>query len=160
MDVPESVEIIGEQAFLDCKELKSVTLNDGLRTIGLYAFGNCGLSELTIPASVEELGSNALWMMGLQSITSLIDNPKPMDDFCNQGAANIVLYVPKGSIARYEAAYPWNMFQKIIEIDTNNFHSVRGLPDALYSSYDLQGRETHNTTKGIYIRDGRKMVVK
>lgn len=161
MDVPESVEIIGEQAFLDCKELKSVVLHDGLKAVGLYAFGNCALSELTIPASVEDLGTNALWMLGLQSITSLIENPQTMEDFCNSESSNTILYVPSGAKARYEATYPWNKFQEIIEIDTNGLHLVRGLQDAVNSSYDLQGRRlAQPPTKGIYVKNGRVIIVK
>lgn len=161
MDVPKSVEIIGEQAFLDCKELKSVSLHDGLKTVGLYAFGNCALSELTIPASVEDLGTNALWMLGLQSITSLIENPKTMEDFCNSESSNTILYVPSGAKARYEATYPWNKFQEIIEIDTNGLHLVRGLQDAVNSSYDLQGRRlAQPPSKGIYVKNGRVLIVK
>ena len=161
MDVPESVEIIGEQAFLDCKELKSVVLHDGLKAVGLYAFGNCALSELTIPASVEDLGTNALWMLGLQSITSLIENPQTMEDFCNSESSNTILYVPSGAKARYEATYPWNKFQEIIEIDTNGLHLVRGLQDAVNSSYDLQGRRlAQPPTKGIYVKNGKVIIVK
>ncbi len=161
IDIPGSVETIGELAFIDCKELKSVILHDGLKTVGLYAFGNCALPELTIPASVENLGIKALWLLGLQSLTSLIEDPKTTDEFYDSESSNTILYVPSGAKARYEATYPWNKFQKILEIDTNGLRIVRGLQDATNPTYDLQGRRlSSKPNKGIYIRDGRKVVVK
>jgi hypothetical protein len=39
--IPESVKIIGDAAFYDCKKLASVTLPGGLTDIGYRAFEDC-----------------------------------------------------------------------------------------------------------------------
>ena len=54
--LPDSVEEIGDQAFLYCEGLKTLPLGKGLRIIGGQAFGFCkSLTEVTIPDSVEQV---------------------------------------------------------------------------------------------------------
>ena len=53
--VPSSVVRIGEWAFSDCESLESISLPEGLTTIGSAAFAGCGLKSITIPSSVIEI---------------------------------------------------------------------------------------------------------
>ena len=53
--VPSSVVRIGEWAFSDCENLESISLPEGLTTIGAAAFVGCGLKSITIPSSVVEI---------------------------------------------------------------------------------------------------------
>ena len=54
--VPGSVKNIGTRVFNDCRQLASITLNDGLISIGDYTFESMSaLKELVIPASVTDL---------------------------------------------------------------------------------------------------------
>jgi hypothetical protein len=48
---------IGYGAFLGCSALKNVNLGDRLTSIGELAFSDCAIESLTIPASVEYIGS-------------------------------------------------------------------------------------------------------
>ena len=80
--IPESVKIIGENAFAEnrfiesvvmsgiceigngafqyCRNLKKVTLPEGLRKIGANAFAWCkNLKRIVIPVSVTEIGESA-----------------------------------------------------------------------------------------------------
>lgn len=51
---------IGESAFEDCANLKSVKLQEGITKIGEYAFAGCsGLADITIPESVTKIGGFA-----------------------------------------------------------------------------------------------------
>jgi len=47
-----NVVSIGENAFLNCRNLTSITLPKGLTSIGIQAFDFCNLSVITIPANV------------------------------------------------------------------------------------------------------------
>lgn len=58
-DVPEGTEVIGPHAFNRQAGLASVRFPDGLRRIEEWAFTDCGLREVVLPASVEYVGSNA-----------------------------------------------------------------------------------------------------
>ena len=56
---PDTVQIIGDEAFLYFEGLKSVRFSDTLKIIGKNAFYSCGIEELDIPDSVTEIGDRA-----------------------------------------------------------------------------------------------------
>ena len=58
-------------AFYDCSGLTSITIGNGVDSIGEYAFYYCsGLTSITIPDSVTTIGYSAFrWCSGLTSIT-------------------------------------------------------------------------------------------
>lgn len=52
----EGVEFISPHAFEDHKELEKVQLPNTIKTIGERAFANTGLTEISMPASLQKLG--------------------------------------------------------------------------------------------------------
>lgn len=52
IDIPPTVISLGDSAFSYCQNLTMLTLPDGLRTIGKYAFENSGLTSIKIPSSL------------------------------------------------------------------------------------------------------------
>ena len=72
VQIPNTVEEIGDQAFHSCANLATVTFkgDSQLTSIGEYAFRNCdSLTRITIPASVTSIG--ALVFDGCESLTSV-----------------------------------------------------------------------------------------
>lgn len=68
--IPNSIISIGDFAFEDCLELKSVTIADGVRVIGEEAFDNCGITTMVIPNSVETIGDAAFrYCRDMKSVT-------------------------------------------------------------------------------------------
>lgn len=68
-DFTFNVTIIPEYAFNDCTNLESVTLSEGLKSIGEYAFQGCtNLKSANVPASVTNIGSTSF-----QGCTGLTD---------------------------------------------------------------------------------------
>lgn len=58
--IEDGVESIGDYAFYDCDSLMSVTIPDGVESIGNYAFYSCArLQNITIPDSVNSIGIHA-----------------------------------------------------------------------------------------------------
>ena len=53
------LEAIGEYAFAHCTQLSSFEFPETLKAIGDYAFTVCGLEEVHIPASVDEIPTSA-----------------------------------------------------------------------------------------------------
>ena len=65
-----NVKVIGSGAFQYCTSLKKVTLSEGLETIGSHAFSNCEfLRDLQLPSTVESLGESAF--AGCASLESI-----------------------------------------------------------------------------------------
>ena len=68
--VTSGVTGIGDYAFLDCRNMASITLPEGLTQIGAYAFQNCNaLTTVNIPDGVTSIGDGAFaGCVGLTSI--------------------------------------------------------------------------------------------
>lgn len=59
VQIPGSVSVIGEGAFEDCVNLTSFSGGEGVRQIRDRAFAGCPIKTVTIPASVEQIGLRA-----------------------------------------------------------------------------------------------------
>ena len=71
VSIPNSVSIIGNDAFARCSSLTSVTIGKSVTSIGESAFYNCSsLPSITIPNSVTSIGESAFdGCSGLTSVT-------------------------------------------------------------------------------------------
>ena len=74
--IPDGVTSIGRSAFSDCSGLTSVTIPDSVTSIGDYAFSRCtGLTSVTIGSGVTSIGSEAF--KNCSSLTTLrLDCPR------------------------------------------------------------------------------------
>jgi hypothetical protein len=126
--IPNSVTSIGESAFFNCSGLTSVTIGNSVVTIGYYAFFNCsGLTSVTIPNSVTSIGDYAFNACNsLASIHLLGETPPTVgsDNFTNKQYINMIVYVPKGTLATYQAADTWKDFWDIQEFDPTGIEDV------------------------------------
>jgi len=72
--MPEEVTMIGPGAFSYCSGLTSITLGEKVTTIGTNAFKNTSLTEITIPASVFYIETDAFTVPTLKRILVDKDN--------------------------------------------------------------------------------------
>ncbi|MBR1377526.1 MAG: leucine-rich repeat protein, partial [Bacteroidaceae bacterium] len=73
-----SVTTIGNSAFQGCSKLTEITLPDVLTVIPEYAFGNTGLTSITIPASVASVGSCAFQLCNSLTSITIEDSATPL----------------------------------------------------------------------------------
>lgn len=67
--LPSTVIVVRSDAFRECKQLREVILNDGLKTIAESAFKQTeNLSEISIPDSVKHIGSGCFACSGIKSV--------------------------------------------------------------------------------------------
>ena len=60
--IPNGVTQIGDEAFMNCRELVSITIPSGVQKIGKAAFYNCEkLGSITLPDSVTEISERAFY---------------------------------------------------------------------------------------------------
>ena len=57
--IEPGVTTVGDWAFNYCSNLNTVSLSDTITYIGMYAFENCPLTEITLPESLQTLKINA-----------------------------------------------------------------------------------------------------
>ncbi len=168
IEIPNSVTSIGNSTFEGCTGLKSVVIGDGVTSIGDYAFCYCSNVEtLYIGSSVASIGGYAF--EGCEKITEIkvaLENPISGSDniFANAVYENATLYVPTGTEPLYQKCAPWNLFSNIAEMDFTGIDEVldevKGENREVKTIYDLQGRKVDTLNKGLYIIDGKKVLVK
>ena len=135
----ENVNSVENRAFAGCSSLTSITIPESVTSIGSSAFYNCcSLLSLTIGTNVDSYGTNVF--AGCTSVEELmvkgsvmpmvpsdkftkiiIFSPGPLDteEFDPKVYRTATLYVPKGSLARYQVADVWKKFWNIKEFNPN-----------------------------------------
>lgn len=185
--IPNSVKSVGGDAFSGCrslpvvdniryadniaveatnKQLSSYTIREGTRLIPPSVFTECAwMYEVTIPSSVERIGSSAFGnCSGLRKIychattppeidfrvfNNVIKSPSPQisAEWCCE------VFVPIGAKSKYESAWEWREFKYIIEYAFESEGIVQPLNET---------RAIHiNTSDGLVtvvgLNDGEKL---
>ena len=69
------------------------------------------------------------------------------------------MYVPAGTVDKYRATKGWQDFVNIEEMGESGINHVEAqASDAPY--YNLNGQRIAQPKKGIYIQNGKKLVIK
>ena len=69
--IPESVTMIGDEAFCGCTQLTSLWIPEGVKRIGDYAFWKCeNLTEIRLPQTLTTIGARAF--LDCRSLTSIV----------------------------------------------------------------------------------------
>lgn len=177
VNIPEGVDYIGAEAFQDCQSLTEITIPDKVETVGWDAFERCcGLTKITIGRSVTVLAAGTFYGCdNIREVRSYIEEPFNVRDFdetydgvvqegrCFPEAVTqeATLFVPQGTIEKYRSKSGWRNFVNISEacetaVDEMSVHNE---VSSIY--YNMSGQRLNGRpTKGIYIQNGKKKLVK
>ena len=170
--IPESVTSIGMRALYMCYNLTSINIPSCVTSIDGFAFCGCrNLTSVIIPNSVTSIGMQAFEGCNqLNSIISLIEEPFEINGKSSKSRSfdvvvfnNATLYVPVGTIEKYKGTEGWKDFARIKENAPEGIATPMLIQAEDSPTYDLQGRrlaEGKPLQPGIYVKDGRKFVVK
>ncbi len=153
---------IGSDIFHGSESLKDITFGNDVTAIHASFCEGCPLEKLVLGSSVARIGESAFsafWEESakLNTIYSYATTPPVCADanvFNNINKTKCKLYVLVENIDAYKVAYVWKDFFNIVS-------GINSITRASSSGviYDLQGRPT-NGGKGLYIIDGKKILVK
>ncbi len=117
IQIPSKISYIGASAFNYCTSLKTITFEgNSLTHIDNWAFSDCPIKSIYIPASVIQIGWGAFSCPQLQEIHMLGENPPTVGNSSPFANFNATLYVPKGCATKYWAAPTiWGDFKNIVE---------------------------------------------
>ena len=159
VQMPNSVTHMSFGTFSNCKKLSSVSISENVNFIAAYTFERCeSLSLLDIPAGVEGFEESVFRWSPIKEIVIRGTFPRGLrDDTFYFMDDNVVAYVQKSEIEKFKEVFPG----KVLSLETYSTSLMeRGNGSvSKHPSYDLQGRRS-DSSHGVYIRDGRKVVVK
>ena len=124
-----NVQEIGDWAFYNCHSLRSLTLPEGVEEIGRAAFFDCTyLNELTLPSTLKKIADNGFAgceKLGTMYVNALVPPTIEAKTFEDVDRATPV-FVPKGTIARYQADQYWSEFFNMAEYEapTGNLNTA------------------------------------
>ena len=149
--IHDGVTSIGDVAFANCSSLTSVAIGNVVTSIGNYAFYGCkGLTTITIPNSVTSIGYKAFNNCSdLTTIVSEIEKPFAISD--NVFASNYsttTLIVPYGTRSLYQSTAGWKNFTNIVEMRTIHV-ATPGTLSNLITEYDKWNIEELKLTGNI-----------
>ena len=171
--IPDGVKIIGDEAMAGWSYFsRTLSIPEGVTSIGCEAFRELRISSVTIPQSVKEIKGRAFSCCDfLNSVTVNWIHPIDIDDDVfmswsyNQIYEDCTLYVPRGTKAAYQAAKGWKNFLKIEEVgklvgDVNGDDIVNIVDVITTVNYILgNGEDTFDETVADMNDDGNVNIV-
>ena len=182
--IPATVTEIGPAALSGCRTLKEIVIPNSVRNIGMSAFSGCSsLVKVTLGAGCQVLDGGAFsGCNNIRHIWSYIEDPSDIADndsqlgetqtlgacFTETVTREAVLYVPQGTIEKYQSKRGWRDFASIVEADIAAISTPSSDSNTRAQYYDLNGRRLKSGItnprqqvanprhRGIYIVNGKK----
>ena len=119
--VAYSVTSIGYDAFYGCSSLTAITIPEGVTSIGSSAFRGCSsLKEVTFGKGLKKIASGSFsGCSSIEKVTIHATQPPTTDGYIFDDAVyeNATLYVPQGSISKYQVMTGWSGFYNMSEME-------------------------------------------
>lgn len=183
-----SLEYIGWGAFAHCENLKEIVMGDNVKTIGHFAFAYCyNLESITVGNSLSKMGIQIIFDCWIKTFTIYATEPPMIEpdtfDNLNWNGRYIMhhpdFYVPKESIDSYREKWTSMMDSpseanplgakksqqggglRFYPIGTTSINNVHKIEKELDEYFDMKGqRLAKPLRKGVYIQNGKKVLVK
>ena len=164
VEIPNSVTSIESEAFSGCSGLTSIEIPNSITNIRYGMFSGCsGLTRVEIPNCITSIEENVFsGCSALENIYVMAETPPSISSssFTNGHYINAVLYVPTGCWEAYQNTDVWKEFWEIKEFDTTGISDVKTENKKETTIYDINGRVVENPANGIYIVDGKKVLLR
>jgi len=158
------LKAIDNLAFYSCHALQSITIPNGVTTIGDGAFWGCDyLTNLSLPSSVQSISDNSFdgcISLNTISVQSLVPPTVYINTF-NKVNKSIPLVVPDASVSLYKSAFGWKDFYnikgnstKVPELEASNYLikitnrsvEISNASGKSIKTYDILGRKVYETS--------------
>ena len=172
--IPSSVSYLGTGCFEGCTSLYSITYSTSGGTEQTIEDGTTEINEeqiidwvdltaVTLPATLKSIGEKCFYgCFRLMSVTSKIKDIFPINDnvFSDVTYQYGTLIVPDGMKTVYETTSGWKNFKNIIEESVYTSISTVATAAEQAEVYNMAGQRVMNAQKGLYIVNGKKVVIK
>ncbi|MBR5687234.1 MAG: leucine-rich repeat protein [Prevotella sp.] len=117
-----TVTNIYDGVYQNNKQLLSVTIGEGVTTIGASAFYGCtGIKKMVLPSTMETIEGRALaGLSNLKTLFCYAETPPTVErtTFNSATTSNHTLFVPEGSVSTYQNKNYWKNFAFIKAISS------------------------------------------
>ena len=152
--------------------LNKLTLGESVERIGNYAFlETLNLKEVILPKSIRYIGYEAFYDGGLEKVLCYSTEIPELDSPCfkNMDNKEMVLYVPEVALDAYkDSEWSWP-FSEILPIESAGITEIFGQDfSGVIKVYDFSGRlvmntkdseDLNNLKSGLYIINGQKVLI-
>ena len=166
VNLGKNITSIGDLAFSGCDLLSSIDLPATLTSIGVEAFSWCPIETIRIPASVATIGKDAFKLTAMKNIYCYGTIPAVCNGWLFEGVSkdNMTLHYPQGTRDAYKAAVCWKEFfdDHAVEFDASGINGITIDGAQNGKAYNLKGQQINGqaTSKGMYILNGKKVIIK
>ena len=141
--VSEGVTTIGKSAFNKCSHLANVSLPNSLVSIGLSAFDECSaLTSITIPSSVTSIGQNAFGECSALTSITIPSSVTSIGSFAFRQSGLTDLYYAGTKAQWNSVSLGDDIFFHISITPTVHWHCT--------ATYDMQGHGTAPAAQTVY----------
>ena len=112
--MPDGLETIGDDAFINCNKLSKIVVPNSVTSIGNGSFAFCSnVTSIVYGKNVNSIGKDIFTgLSSLESVTSLNTTPPSVNTW-GTTSTSATLYVPENSIDAYRNATVWRAFKTI-----------------------------------------------
>ena len=111
--IPSGVTTIPFQCFNGCSSLESIAIPEGVTDIGNEAFSGCNLNALTLPESLEKIGSWAFYYNRSLKSINIPAKVKTIEEWAFTYCGLTELVIPEGVTTIGQRAFSANSLQKL-----------------------------------------------
>ena len=167
--ITDKEEEISDNEFYGCTNLKNVSIGNNVKKIGNWAFSGCSnLDYFSFGKSVESIGEEAfsdcvnMTQLISHAVTPPTCGTQALDDI---NKWNCTLKIPEGTNSAYMAANQWKEFFFMENIPAAINGVVMDGEDAdkdapVYNMHGVRMQNADNLPAGIYIKNGKKYLVR
>ncbi len=169
--LPTTITSIAEHAFTK-SGIRALYVPDNVTSIGLEAFGDCGqLGIVVIGSKLKSIAQGVFYNSSVHDVYVKALTPPSLGPYIF--TSNPVIHVYAKALSAYQSSN-WAQYGTIVGDLDEHEDIINAVQQPCYDVseatsetiiYDLQGRrissyELRNLPKGIYIRGGKKFIVK
>ena len=152
------------------KSQPSFIVPSSVTAIDCHAMRMIPVEILALPEGLKTLGREAIpyaWQVQVMYVPCMVP-PVCDEDALVMSVPDGVIYVPEGTLSLYQQAPEWknhNLKEMSLEemraAISTNIHAVKtDEEDHTYYYYNLRGQRVNTPAKGIYIRKGKKEIIR
>ena len=172
VNLPNRIEEISASLFQNCESLTSIIIPNSVTKINLAAFEGCrSLTTVVVGTGMKEIENDAFTscthLKDFYCYAAQASSDSPSWKVFNGGASvsTATLHVPTESLLFYKLNNPWTDFGNVVALTENDptptdVKAIRKIDNNSEKTFDLYGRRIDQPKRGIYIKDGKKVIIR